>query len=135
MSFKETELGKIPEKWDVKSLSEIITVQNGYAFKSKYFSDIGNPVIKIKNINGKRVLLSDCDLYPNNMCQGLEKFIIKNTDILIAMTGAGSVGRVSKFYSNNSNLYYLNQRVGKLIPDDKIIDNEFLFQIISIILN
>lgn len=131
MSFKETELGKVPKHWDIKPLSEITIMQNGYAFKSKDFSDEGNPVIKIRNVNGRIVDLNDCQLYPFELCDNLERFKIFNNDILIAMTGAGSVGRVSKFLKKDSKTYYLNQRVGKIKPDKEVLDNEFLYQIIS----
>ena len=131
MSYKDSELGKIPQSWEVKKLIDISRVQNGYAFKSKNFSNKGNPVIKIKNVNGRFVDKSDCQLYPIEMCESLERFKIDNNDVLIAMTGAGSVGRVSKFVNNSKKEYYLNQRVGKIIPKLDELDNEYLYQIIS----
>ena len=129
--WKETEIGKIPKHWEVCILSNLVDIQNGYAFKSKLFSDNGNPVIKIKNVNGKVVDLNECQLYPYELCEKLEKFKLKNEDILIAMTGAGSVGRVSKFLDKDNKSYYLNQRVGKIMPKKDKLNNEFLFQILS----
>lgn len=131
MRFKDTEIGKVPEQWDIKPLSEITKIQNGYAFKSKYFSNEGNPVIKIKNVKGRVVDLSNCQLYPFEMCEDLDRFKTYNNDVLIAMTGAGSVGRTSKFLKKDSRTYYLNQRVGKIIPNKEVLNNEFLYQIIS----
>ena len=131
MGFKESELGKIPENWEVKLLSEVTKIQNGYAFKSVYFTDKGNPVIKIKNVNGRLVDLKDYQLYPYEMCGDLDRFIINNNDVLIAMTGAGSVGRIAKFVSQDDTKYYLNQRVGKIQSLENKLDNEFLYQVIS----
>lgn len=118
-------------EWGNVRLNEVVRIQNGYAFKSKNFSINGNPVIKIKNVNGRFVDVIDTQFYPNELCGDLGKFLINNDDILIAMTGAGSVGRVSKFKQKNSMKYYLNQRVGKIIPDKYKLDNEFLFQVLS----
>ena len=34
----ESELGLIPEGWEVKELGELIDIKHGYAFKSKFYS-------------------------------------------------------------------------------------------------
>jgi len=39
--YKRSELGAIPEDWDVKTLGEVIKIVGGFGFKSIYFSDKG----------------------------------------------------------------------------------------------
>ena len=119
------------KEWPSVKLEDVAQVLGGYAFKSKEFSSKGNPIIKIKNVNGRIVDKNDCDLYPVELCKNLSKFILNNNDILIAMTGAGSVGRVSKFVQYDNQTYYLNQRVGKIIVQESLLDNEYLFQLLS----
>jgi type I restriction enzyme S subunit len=51
-----TELGAIPEGWEVKELGELYKVKSGFAFKSKNLSDEGPfGIIKIKNVNDNEV--------------------------------------------------------------------------------
>lgn len=109
----------LPQGWEVKKLGEIIELKNGFAFKSNLFCDIGIPIIRIKNIQDRVVILNDlvfcnpCD-YKNN----LDDYLVKQNDILIAMSGA-TTGKVGIYDSNEK--AYLNQRVGLLRIDDDIL--------------
>lgn len=109
----------LPQGWEVKKLGEIIELKNGFAFKSNLFCDIGIPIIRIKNIQDRLVILNDlvfcnpCD-YKNN----LDDYLVKQNDILIAMSGA-TTGKVGIYDSNEK--AYLNQRVGLLRIDDDIL--------------
>jgi len=50
-NLKHSEFGEIPESWRINGIGEICYVQNGYAFKSKDFQELGEVgIIKIKNI-------------------------------------------------------------------------------------
>ncbi len=115
--------------WKEVRLGDVVNIQSGYSFKASEFGEIGIPVIKIKNVNGKFVDTNDCQCYPEKLAIGKEKFLIPNNSILIAMTGAGSVGRISKI-KTNSKKFLLNQRVG-IIKPILGVDNEFLFQVLS----
>lgn len=42
--YKQTEVGVIPEDWDVKPLGDIFNLKNGFSFKSEYFSSSG-PIV------------------------------------------------------------------------------------------
>lgn len=122
-------------KSKLTKLNELIKVCNGYAFESNKFSYIGNPIIKIKNVSVSRTVDTvNCDFYPDEYCTGLDKYILNNNDILISMTGSqGSIGKVSRFKNNSSQVYYLNQRVGRIeILDDNILNAEYLFQVLSL---
>ena len=52
------------------------------------------------------------------------QYEIRKGNILIAMSGAttGKIGCVS-----SNEVLYLNQRVGKFIPDERILENRYLF--------
>ena len=49
--FEESELGMIPKGWRVVELSEISTVQNGFAFKSSDYQESGCNMIRTTNID------------------------------------------------------------------------------------
>jgi type I restriction enzyme, S subunit len=108
-------------EWREVVIGDYIDLISGYAFKSANFlnEQIKNslPVIKIKNVANGDTNLNDVvfHLYDNS----LEKYVLRNGDILIAMTGnhpyamTQVVGDVSRYKLDVNSL--LNQRVGKLV--------------------
>lgn len=122
-------LGKT--KFPLAPVSDGCTFISGYAFKSKDFTDIGYPVIKIKNIQDGFVTLEDSQCITSNTVEGLNKFRLNNGDVLIAMTGQGSVGRVGRLSFDGDKAPYLNQRVGKFIADEKKLNISYLYYILT----
>jgi type I restriction-modification system DNA methylase subunit len=116
-------------------LCDICQFISGYAFKSELFTTNVQDlrVVKIKNIKDQKVILDDSDdryTYVDH----LEKYIIKNGEFVIAMTGA-TTGKVGIHVSDEKVL--LNQRVGKFVKFKEnvlpqyvyycIMDNPILF--------
>ncbi|MHA1347946.1 MAG: restriction endonuclease subunit S [Candidatus Heimdallarchaeaceae archaeon] len=105
---------------------------SGYGFKSENFTDVGVPIIKIANIKNKQVTSDKLQFYPEELIdEKLEKYLLKDKDILIAMTGQGSVGRAGQIRINDNEKFLMNQRVGKFITEEEILLNEFLYLVIS----
>ena len=129
--YQQTELGELPKEWKVVRLGDYCKISSGYAFKSADFVKKGVFIVKIGNLqNGIVVKDKRTNYFPENKVLGnVKKFILKEGDILIAMTGAttGKVAVVPKEYENS----LLNQRVGKfdIFSDD--LDNSF-FRFFSI---
>lgn len=113
----ESELGMIPEGWQHGVLKDVCEIIPGYAFKSKDWSDEGVTVIKIKNIRpGNMVDISQVDHVPEEIILPKhDKYVLKNGDFLIAMTGA-TAGKVGKLRTRGMML--LNQRVARIDPDE-----------------
>lgn len=114
IDFKQTEISLIPEDWGVVKLGEECEVFSGYAFKSKDFTSQGILVVKIGNLqDGTIVLDKRTSFYPSEKLRDaqLGKYILKEGDILIALTGAttGKIAKVPKEFEGS----LLNQRVGK----------------------
>ncbi|MBK5276367.1 MAG: restriction endonuclease subunit S [Desulfuromonadales bacterium] len=105
---------------------------SGYAFKSQDFCEKGLPVIKIKNIQDRIVTTasSQCVL-PDLITEKLKKFLLDNGDVLIAMTGQGSVGRVGRLQCVKNMRPAMNQRVGKFVADEASLHKDFLYYVIS----
>ena len=112
-------------------LGDVCDFLGGFAFKSEDLNNFcGVPVVKIKNVNDKIVTLDDVQFFPiDKISDKHSKFLLQHGDVLIAMTGQGSVGRVGRFYSNGERVL-LNQRVGKFLPK-KTIDLGYLYYILS----
>ena len=95
-------------------VSDLIDLQNGYAFRSKSFQEFGiDRVLKIKNIDGGIVNIEETDFVSSEVAESIdEKFCIKTGDILFAMTGA-KIGKLGIIPKTDYRLW-LNQRVGLL---------------------
>lgn len=106
---------------------------SGYAFKSSDYSNRGIPLIKIGNIQDRNVTIDpEGDFVSNEIVDGkIEKYLLNNSDILIAMTGQGSVGRVGKLKMNKDEKALLNQRVGKFICDEISLNVDYLYYVLT----
>lgn len=111
-------------EWKEVTIGDYIDLISGFAFKSPDFLaeqiEGSLPVIKIKNVANGDVNLKDVVFHKYNPI--LEKFLLSEGDVLIAMTGnhpqaqTQVVGDVSRYKLKEKSL--LNQRVGKLIVKD-----------------
>lgn len=124
-------------EWKEYKLGDCVSIINGYAFKSANFTEkqLGNslPIVKIKNVANGDVNLDGVQYHSYN--DNYKTYLVKNKDILIALTGnhpdalSQVVGGVSIYKLSQEAL--LNQRVAKIIPNDKIIDRYFLYYFIN----
>lgn len=111
-------------------LSEIAEIFSGYAFSSHDLVKYGIPVIKIANIQNKRVLKECTDYLPNELLSSkLERYFLQDRDCLVAMTGAGSVGKFGKMWGS-SGRYLVNQRVGIIRPDEAKCNPIYLYYVL-----
>ena len=51
LNNKQTEIGMIPEDWEVKRISEVCDVLTGFPFKGKDYSDKGIKVLRGENVS------------------------------------------------------------------------------------
>jgi type I restriction enzyme S subunit len=114
--------------WNTGRIGDVCRVVPGYAFKSSDWRETGIRVVKIKNITGNNsvdLASSDC-VDVSMLTPRLQKFAIRDGDILIAMTGA-TAGKVGRVRTNQRLL--LNQRVAKIAPVEA--DSDFIWAIVS----
>lgn len=123
-----SDLYDLPNGWEWKNLGSIVKLQNGFAFKSKLFTDSGLPIVRIKNIKNEKVSLDDV-VYFNieDYGKNLDTYKIKKNDLLIAMSGA-TTGKIGLYESDEES--YLNQRVG-LFRIEKYDLRNYLFYFLS----
>lgn len=108
-----------------KSLGEVCDFKNGFAFKSSLFKESGLPIIRITNVNGKVIDLSDVKYFDAaDYRENTKSYEVNYGDILIAMSGA-TTGKIG-FYDHKSPAY-LNQRVGKFLPKEGLLNNRYLY--------
>nr|WP_321271873.1 restriction endonuclease subunit S [uncultured Tolumonas sp.] len=96
-AMQESELGEIPEGWEVDELASKIDVLNGFAFKSEdYVAKPGLFVLRTKNFNscGVAERLSDDVFLPEGFEKSHEKYLCEAYDHHLVMVGA-SVGKTA----------------------------------------
>lgn len=122
------------ENWQELRLSNVADIYSGYAFKSKEMSsspEEGVPLVKIKNIFDRKVSeIYDSYLMNHYFLDKYDKYILIEGDILVAMTGQGSVGRIGKMYRVKKEIL-VNQRVGMVRINPSLADKEFVYQQIA----
>jgi len=122
-----------PNGVEYKKLNEVCNFQNGFAFKSSLFDTIGEPILRITNIKDGKISDDDYVYFdPSNYKEDLSIYIVKKDDIVVAMSGA-TTGKIGYNYSEKN--FYLNQRVGKFIPNEDKLNNRFLFHWLTLMSN
>ncbi|MFK8987232.1 restriction endonuclease subunit S [Acinetobacter seifertii] len=120
--------------WEDKKLSEMgVNFQSGFAFKSVDFKKSGIPVIKIGNIQNKLVSIDTNGNYIglDTLTDKIKDYLLNNDDVLIAMTGQGSVGRVGRLKLKLGEKALLNQRVGRFICNEVTVHLPYIYYVLT----
>ena len=128
MDYLQQLLNNQPVEW--KKLGEVCDFQNGFAFKSSLFKEKGQPIIRITNISEGRVTNEDYKYFDvSDYPERVEEFKVFQGDILIAMSGA-TTGKIGWY--DKETPAYLNQRVGRFIPNSEVLNNRFLYHYLQL---
>ena len=108
-------------------IGEACDILNGFAFKSENYINSGVRVIRIANVQKGFIEDKTPAFYPIDT-QGLEKYLLKENDLLMSLTG--NVGRVA-LLEKNMLPAALNQRVACLRLKSDKITKTFLFHYLN----
>lgn len=130
--LSETIFNNILEEETIK-LSEITTIQNGYAFKSsEYIQDEQLMVLRTKNIGINNLFSKDDVVYiSKENLEKYSKFSFKQFDTVIVMVGA-SIGRTG-FLTSNIVPSLQNQNMWRFRPLNSKMPGLILYQYINYI--
>ncbi len=135
----ETELREVftnkGDGWEEKTIQEVTKVINGFAFSSKDFKPTNSiKSIKITNV-GVKEFVEEADNYlPESFAETMTEVKVKEGNIVIALTrtiiSAGlKVAVVPASYDGA----LVNQRVAAIIPNEKIINQRYLYNFLNTI--
>ena len=79
--YKDSELGRIPEDWEIVELGKLCRLVNGRGFKPHEWASSGLPIIRIQNLNGS----DDFNYYSGSFDK---KIFIRKGDLLFAWSGS-----------------------------------------------
>jgi len=133
VSTKREHRVSLPAGWQLKSLSNVIDIRNGYAFKSRDFTNSGVLLIRQSNLASNGISTDKAVYLPVQYLLKHAGYKVNKGDVLIGMSG--SIGKLCVYNLDQPALQ--NQRTGLIkffIPEYKeyityylrYIENEFL---------
>lgn len=98
-----------PKGWPVNSMNRIAKVTGGFAFKSEWFAEEGDRVIRISDIGNGKVELNSAVCVDRETYRISTAYQCVTDDILMALSGAttGKIGVVTEAESGS----FVNQRI------------------------
>jgi type I restriction enzyme S subunit len=125
--FTDTDIGAIPNEWQLLKLVDVCKVIPGYAFKSSEFVKSGVKLLRGTNVGIEEIRWDDTKYFPQKRLPTFPNYILQGGEIVIGMDRPFvreglKVSRLS--YQDAPCL--LVQRVGKFVPSEKL-DAEFLY--------
>lgn len=115
-------------EWKEEILGNIVELHHGYQFREQDFVKSGIPVIKIRNVIGATLVLTDMTFVNKDRLQEFKDVLIQNGDLLMSLTG--NIGRVVEVRGVETPMFQ-NYRVGKFTPRDSQMIKAFLKFLLS----
>ncbi len=131
----DSELGEIPDGWQISKLGNFAEILNGFAFKSEDFISTGVFLLRTRNFTEDGYIMrDDTACLPESFYDDYKGFRLKKFDVLLVMVGA-SVGKMAMVQSSvlpalqNQNMWnfrskddsgqlFLNYLVKKIVQEN-----------------
>ena len=118
------------EDWEQRKFGDYNDLMTGYPFESDKFSEDGIKLVRGMNVKRGYLDFSGDICVKWNSCVGLEKFLLKDGDILIQMDGA-LIGKSYAKIKENQLPALLVQRVTRARTNNKFASQDFMYQTIQ----
>ena len=131
--YKKTEIGVIPEDWEVNKLGEICNYQNGTSLEKYFNIKNGLKVISIGNYSPAGKFIENNTFIDIKFKSNINKFILNKDDLTMILNDKTSVGTIigRVLLIDKSNKYVFNQRTMRLRTKDNILPLFLYFSINS----
>jgi type I restriction enzyme, S subunit len=130
--YKQTEIGVIPEDWEIHQLGEICQYQNGTSLEQFFNSEEGFSVISIGNYSPSGHYIDNKVYISHQHKHLIQKFVLNENDLTMILndkTSKGTIiGRVLLIEQDNQ--YVFNQRTMRLTPKENIL-SKYLYYVIN----
>lgn len=128
LGYRATDVGVIPEDWDVASIGEFNPfVTSGSRGWAEHYSEFGDPFIRITNMTRDRIYLDQSRLrfvaLPKNSAEG-KRTQLQSDDILISITA--DIGICSYVDADLAKPAYINQHIAMVRFDTDEVYPKFV---------
>lgn len=126
--YKQTEIGVIPEDWDLSPLGKLCTYQNGMALEKYFNKQDGLKVISIGNYSEAGKFVETNSYIDKKYFNELKRFVLNKNDLTMILNDKTAVGTIigKVLYIENDEKYIFNQRTMRLTSKANI-DPKFLY--------
>ena len=126
---KQTEIGPVPESWEVVDLGDVINLFAGYAFKSdEGISESNTQLLRMGNLYQNTLDLNRSPIfYPDSFAAAHKRFVLKEGDLVMSLTGTSGkedYGFTVRIPRTDKTLL-LNQRVTRIDVTDHRLQKDF----------
>lgn len=129
--YKQTDVGVIPEDWEVKELRDVCAYQNGKALESLFNDQDGYAVISIGNYSPEGSFVSTKTYIDRKYKSAIEKYLLKSGDLAMILNDKTSLGTIlgrTLLISKNDEFVF-NQRTMRI--RSKSVQPEYLHHLIN----
>ena len=130
---KQTEIGPIPESWEVMELGTFFQIKHGYAFDGKFFEASGDFILMTPgHFNEEGGFRDQREKTKYFTGEVPEDYLLAKNDLVVAMTEqkVGLLG--SSAFVPESGRYLHNQRLGLIVElDANRLCQRFLFNVFN----
>lgn len=116
--YKQTEVGVIPEDWEVKPIRSVCKLINGRGFKPYEWKTTGLPIIRIQNLNGSEEFNYFGGIYA-------KKLEVGPGQLLFAWSGSRGTSFGPHVWKGPFGL--LNYHTWKVQVHEPVVEKDFLF--------
>jgi len=130
---KETEIGMVPESWDVVELGTFFNIKHGFAFDGKFFGSSGEYILMTPGHFYEEGGFQDQGEKTKYFTGEIPKdYVLAKDDLVVAMTEQKSGLLGSAAFVPDSDRYLHNQRLGLIVDlDTKYLSKRFLFNVFN----
>ena len=130
---KQTEIGPVPESWEVVELGEFFQIKHGYAFDGKFFKPSGDFILMTPGHFNEEGGFRDQGEKTKYFTGDIPKdYVLAKDDLVVAMTEQTSGLLGSAAFVPEEARYLHNQRLGLIVDlDTKRLSKRFLFNVFN----
>jgi type I restriction enzyme, S subunit len=133
---KQTEIGPVPQSWEVVELGSVISLFAGYAFKSEdSVKESNTQLVRMGNLYQNKLDLTRSPIFhPDQFAQKHLRFVLKAGDLIMSLTGTS--GKEDYGFTVElkpvSRTLLLNQRIARIdITSEKLTRAFVLYFLMS----
>lgn len=106
----------LPISWRWAKIEEVSNFVNGFAFRSDEYIPDGVGVVRMSDMKNGEIVTEGMKFVSSDRLKSLDKaFQVRPNDIVMGMTGA-TLGKPC--VNRTSEIFLLNQRIGKFVPKE-----------------
>lgn len=120
-------------EWENYKVENLVNYKKGYAFKSSFYDQKGDHfIVRVSDTTENSINIKTCHKIRKENVQGLDAYIIRHNDVVIATVGSWAdnpqsiVGKVIKV-PRDANGAYLNQNAVRLRSNGKVTQDYLYF--------